>query len=73
MPYSTTPPAHPPLDADSNSPARQQLYDLCHGMRLVRLSADTPAQVGWAVAPCYHVVAAWGDTMTSLHEQARSA
>lgn len=32
--------------ADSNSPARQQLYDLCHGMRLVRLSADTPAQVG---------------------------
>lgn len=50
----------PLLAADSNSPARQQLYDLCHGMRLVRLSADTPAQVGWVVAPWCLGVAGWG-------------
>ena len=33
------------IRADSNSPARQTLYDLCHGLRYVRLSADTPAQL----------------------------
>lgn len=33
------------IRADSNSPARQLLYDLCHGMRFVRLAGDTPAQL----------------------------
>ncbi|KAL4434374.1 hypothetical protein ABPG75_000815 [Micractinium tetrahymenae] len=33
------------IRADSNSPARQLLYDLCHGMRFVRLSGGTPAQL----------------------------
>lgn len=31
--------------ADANSPARQQLYDLCHGLRCVRLCAGTAAQL----------------------------
>ncbi|PSC67904.1 furry homolog-like [Micractinium conductrix] len=33
------------MRADSNSPARQQLYDLCHGLRFVRLCGSTPAQL----------------------------
>lgn len=33
------------IRADSNSPARQLLYDLCHGMRFVRLAGGTPAQL----------------------------
>ncbi|KAL4428595.1 hypothetical protein ABPG77_008907 [Micractinium sp. CCAP 211/92] len=33
------------IRADSNSPARQLLYDLCHGMRFVRLTGGTPAQL----------------------------
>ena len=33
------------IRADANSPARQQLYDLCHGLRYVRLAADTPQQL----------------------------
>lgn len=33
------------LRSDSNSAGRIELYNLCHGMRFVALSADTPAQV----------------------------
>jgi hypothetical protein len=34
------------IRADANSPARQQLYDLCHGMRFVRISGASNVQVG---------------------------
>lgn len=33
------------IRADASSPARQLLYDLCHGMRFVRLAGGTPAQL----------------------------
>ena len=33
------------IRADASSPARQQLYDLCHGLRYVRLAAGTPEQL----------------------------
>lgn len=33
------------IRADANSPARQQLYDLCHGMRFVRIGAASSAQL----------------------------
>jgi hypothetical protein len=33
------------IRADANSAQRQQLYDVCHGMRFVQLTADTDAQV----------------------------
>ncbi|KAI3439023.1 hypothetical protein D9Q98_001435 [Chlorella vulgaris] len=33
------------IRADANSPARQQLYDLCHGMRFVRISGASNVQL----------------------------
>ena len=39
------------IRADANSPARQQLYDLCHGMRFVRIGAASSAQVRGARPP----------------------
>jgi hypothetical protein len=52
------------MRADANSPARQQLCDLCHGMRFVRISGASNAQVGdagWVWLLCgVHAVQAHG-------------
>lgn len=51
------------IRADANSPARQQLYDLCHGMRFVRISGASNVQVGnagWVWQPLYTCCEAQG-------------
>jgi hypothetical protein len=47
------------IRADPSSPARQQLYDLCHGLRFLRLAADTNAQAGRAALLSFLGSGAW--------------